>query len=82
MFSLQGCGYSTHSALAPEWKEIHVAPVGNGIYFANEYELPLYVPLVEVKLRNAVSEKFLKDGYLRTAEENSADVILKTTLKF
>ena len=77
----QGCGYTTKSALTPEWKNIHVAPIVNQIDFTNPHDRPLYAPLLEVKLRNTISEQFLRDGYLKISDADDADVVLKISLK-
>lgn len=77
-----GCAYTTRAALDPEWKTVYVAPIMNKVDFTNASERQLYAPLLEVKLRTAVSEKFVRDGYFKVANQaDEADVILKMTFK-
>ncbi len=79
---IQGCGYTTKTALRPEWKTIYISPVVNDINFSNQYERPLYVPLLEVKIRNAVSERLLRDGYLTIVNRpEDADITLAIRLR-
>lgn len=83
VMSIQGCGYSTKSGLAPQWRTIYIAPVVNQVDFTSPYNNNLYTPLLEVKLREGVSEGFLRDGYLKivnTADE--ADMMLNIFLQY
>src|SRR3990172_1296807 len=41
----------------------------------------LYFPLMEVKMRNAIADRFLFDGNLKIAEGDDADLVLKRVLK-
>lgn len=79
----QGCGYTAKSGLAPEWKTIYVAPVVNAVNFTSPHDDNLYAPLLEVKLRDGVSQGFLRGGYLKIADNpDDADLVLKMFLKY
>ena len=75
-----GCGYSTRSLLPGNFKTIHVAPFKNNITYTNERYRNLYLPLLEVNVRNAIVDRFLFDGNLDIVEEDPADLVLKGEL--
>jgi len=75
-----GCGYSTRSVALGKIKKIYVAPFKNKIAYGEEKERNLYLPLLEVKVTNAIVDRFLFDGNLKIAAENTADIILKGEL--
>ncbi len=74
------CGYTTKSTLPSSIKTIHVETFKNNIDFAADGRRNLYLPLLEIKVRNAVINRFLFDGNLKIAEANKADLILKGQL--
>jgi len=74
------CGYSTRSVALGKIKKIYVAPFKNKIAYGEEKERNLYLPLLEVKVTNAIVDRFLFDGNLKIATEDTADVILKGDL--
>ncbi len=74
------CGYTTRSLLPSRIKTVHVAPFKNKIISADESTPGTYIPLLEVKIRNAVVDRFLFDGNLRVADSDKADLILKGEL--
>ena len=76
MISLCGCGYSTRSALPARWRTIAIPHFANKIDLANASKRSLYIPLLEVKVRNGVVSRFQYDGNLRVADENVADLVL------
>jgi hypothetical protein len=71
-----GCGYTTGSLLPSHIKAIHIEPFRNRVNYATEGRRTLYVPLLEVRVRNAVVDRFLFDGNLKVVDENRANVIL------
>jgi hypothetical protein len=75
-----GCGYATKSTLPANLKTIHVEPFKNSIDFTTGTQRDIYLPLLEVKSRNAVIDRFVFDGSLKIAEAPLADLILKGEL--
>jgi len=75
------CGYTTGSTLAAYYKTIHVESFKNSISFTRENQRNIYLPLLEVKVRNAVVDRFMFDGNLKIAESDQATLILKGELK-
>jgi hypothetical protein len=79
-----GCGYTTRSMISSQFHTIYVAPFENKIditqevYSANKYRV--YRPLLETDITRTVVNKFLFDGNLKPAPEDSADLILKGEL--
>ncbi len=74
------CGYSTNVLLASGIRTIYVEDIKNSIDFTQENTQDIYIPLLEVKVRDAVIDRFLFDGHLRVATPEAADVILKGEL--
>ncbi len=74
------CGYTTKSTLPSNIKTIHVETFKNNIDFSAEGQRNLYLPLLEIKVRNAVINRFLFDGNLKIADEDKADLVLKGQL--
>ena len=77
---LAGCGYTTRSTLPKSIKTIHVEPFKNSINYIEGTGRNIYFPLLEVNVRNAVINRFLFDGNLKTAEPALADLVLKGEL--
>lgn len=75
-----GCGYTAKSTLPSSIKTIHVETFKNNIDFAAEGRRNLYLPLLEIKVRNAVINRFLFDGNLKIADGDKADLVLKGQL--
>ena len=79
-----GCGYTTRSLIAEQFKTIHIAQFTNKIEItsesgtANKYKI--YRPALETELTQAVIDGFLSDGNLRPAKDENADLILKGEL--
>ncbi|MBI3617778.1 MAG: LptE family protein [Candidatus Omnitrophica bacterium] len=80
MVLIAGCGYTTKSTLPSSIKTIHVETFKNNIDFAAEGRRNLYLPLLEIKVRNAVINRFLFDGNLKISEADKADLVLKGQL--
>lgn len=74
------CGYSTRTTLPSSIKTIYVEPFKNSIDFTTGLQRDVYLPLLEIKARNAVVDRFLFDGSLKIAEAPLADLILKGEL--
>lgn len=76
------CGYSTHTTLPRHFRTIHIEPFKNAVGYSTEgARRNLYVPLLEVKTRSAIADRFLLDGTLKVIEPQTADLILKGELK-
>ena len=75
-----GCGYSAKSSLPSHLKTVHVESFKNNIAFVQQGGRELYFPLLEIKVRNAVIDRFLFDGNLRVVDNDQADLILKGAL--
>ena len=80
LFTVAGCGYSTRSLLPGTIKTIHIDHFKNKITYAVENRRNLYIPLLEVKVRNAVIDRFLFNGRLRVEDSETADLVLKGSL--
>lgn len=78
---LSGCGYTTKSTLAGHLQTIHVELFVNEIDYTAESSRKLYIPLLEVDARNAIVDRFLFDGNLRTADAGQGDLVLSGVLK-
>jgi len=78
--SLTGCGYSTRSLLPSNLKAIYIEPFKNKVSYIDESIRNLYLPLLEVKVTNAVVDRFLFDGNLDIKDADQADLILKGEL--
>lgn len=80
LLAVAGCGYVTHSALPSDWRTIHVASFANKIDYASPSKRNLYLPLLEIKARDAIINRFAFDGSLKIREEDEADLILQGEL--
>lgn len=77
---LAGCGYSTGSLLPSKYKTICVLPFKNNVGYTQSRDIT-YVPLLEVKVREAIVDRYLFEGHLHIAKEDTADLVLKGELK-
>ena len=77
---LTGCGYSTRSLLPSNLKAIYIQPFKNKVGYTDESVRNLYLPLLEVKITNAVVDRFLFDGNLDIKDEGQADLVLRGEL--
>jgi len=75
------CGYTVKSALPSGYRSIYVEPFKNSINFTSEGGRRLYMPLLEVKIRDAIVNRFLFDGNLKVAGRYNSDLILSGELK-
>jgi hypothetical protein len=80
LFISSGCGYSARSALSSSLKTIHVELFDNQVDFTSEGQRNVYLPLLEVKVRNAIVDRFQFDGNLKIAKGDNADLVLKGSL--
>ncbi len=76
---LAGCGYSTGSLLPSKFRIISVEPFKNKVTYAQSRS-STYIPLLEVKVRDAIANRFLFDGHLRIGDSQTADLILRGEL--
>lgn len=74
------CGYSTRSLINNKYRTIHVEPFRNKVVYTTESNKDNYFPLLEVKITNAVIDRFLFDGNLRATHKDTADLILQGEL--
>lgn len=74
---LSGCGYTSHTVLPQNMKTIYVDTVKNKIPIAQIYA---YQPGLEIDITNAVIGRLHRDGNLRVARRDQADVILESNL--
>lgn len=74
-----GCGYSTGSLLPSKFRTISVEPFKNKVSYAQS-RTSTYIPLLEVKARDAIANRFLFDGHLRIGDSQTADLILRGEL--
>ena len=77
---LSGCGYSTRSVLPDRFKKVYITPIDNKIAYSSDQTHNSYVPLLEIKVKNAIVDRYLFDGNLRIVPEDQADLILKGEL--
>ncbi|HBG62119.1 MAG: hypothetical protein A2Y03_08855 [Omnitrophica WOR_2 bacterium GWF2_38_59] len=76
-----GCGYTTRTTLPGNYRTIYIEDFANEITFTTEKVRNVYFPLLEVKIRNSIVDRFMFDGYLRVVDKEDADLVLKGTLK-
>ncbi len=74
------CGYTTGSLLPAKFKTIHIEPFKNNVQYTIENQRKLYVPLLEVKVRDAITNRFLFDGNLKPVDKSVANLVLKGQL--
>ncbi|MCM8778519.1 MAG: LPS assembly lipoprotein LptE [Candidatus Omnitrophica bacterium] len=78
---LGGCGYTTHSVLPSSFKTIYIPTFVNKIKFeGNLPEYKTYYPGLEIKITNAIINRFIYDGNLRIARDEEADLRLEGEL--
>ncbi|MCM8763721.1 MAG: LPS assembly lipoprotein LptE [Candidatus Omnitrophica bacterium] len=76
-----GCGYTTRSVLPSSFKTIYIPTFVNSIRFDNTgSEHRTYYPGLEIKITNAVVDRFVYDGNLRVVREENADLKLEGDL--
>ena len=79
-FSLTACGYTTRSNLPSRFHTIHVKSFENKVGYSINGEANVYLPHLEVDVTNANNDRFIRDGYLKVAQENRADLVLSGEL--
>lgn len=81
VFLIAGCGYTTRSMISDEYKTIYITPFTNKIDITNQLDTAskykVYKPLLDTDITREVNNKFVKDGNLKIASKESADLILK-----
>jgi hypothetical protein len=83
--ALAGCGYTTRAFVAKTgYQTVYVTPFVNKVDTTSELSegrrFRAYYPLLENRLTNAVVERFISDGNLRSTKEPEADVVLRGEL--
>ncbi|HNV23335.1 MAG TPA: LptE family protein [Candidatus Omnitrophota bacterium] len=78
---VQGCGYTLSSTLPSRLNTIHITLFKNAIDFSEANKRNLYFPMLEVDVKNALSDEFLFNGRLKIADEDTADLVLKGELR-
>ena len=79
-FFVSGCGYSAHSSLPAQYRTIFVENFKNKIDFSSGTTRNIYLPLLEVKVHNAVVSRYQFDGALRIASKEKANLVLEGDL--
>lgn len=74
---ITGCGYTTGSLLPSRFQTIYVQPFENKIDYMSASERQLYFPQLEIRVRDAIIDRFLLDGNLKINEQDDADLVLK-----
>ncbi len=72
-----GCGYSTHSANLGPIHNIYIEQFKNNVDFGSATTRNLYLPLLEVKVTDAIKKRFLFDGTLKVTKKENAHIILQ-----
>jgi len=84
MVAVSGCGYTTHSLLPSNYKTIYVDSFSNKIKLtAEQSNLRMYRgyrPDLPANITKATINRFLFDGNLKIADENTATLMLKGSL--
>ncbi|MFA6078934.1 MAG: LptE family protein [Candidatus Omnitrophota bacterium] len=84
IFFLSGCGYTTHSMMAPELRSIFVDSFSNKINIADEQSdarmYKGYRAGMENEVTKAIIDRYLFDGNLKIGSKESASLILKGEL--
>ncbi len=75
--ALAGCGYTTRSLIADQYKTVFVAPFENKIDYLNQDERRIYIPGLETRVRQAVIDRYVFDGNLHVGQEGTSDLVLK-----
>jgi len=81
VIELSGCGYTTRSLIPSSFKTIYIATFLNNIKFdeiSSDYRT--YYPGLEIKITNALIDRFVYDGNLRVVKEEEADLKLEGEL--
>jgi len=74
------CGYTTGSSLSGNLRTVHVETFKNKIDYAAGSRRNIYLPLLEINLRNKIIERFQFDGNLTIQDADFADLLLKGEL--
>ena len=74
-----GCGYTTHAYIAQTgFKTVYVRPFANKVDTTSEFSqgnrFKTYFPLLENNVTNAIVDRFMFDGSLKSAKEAEADL--------
>lgn len=81
---ISGCGYSTRSLLSPDFKSIYVDNFINKVNVTEEQTDERiyrgYRPGLEIDVTKQVIDRFILDGNLKIADDETADIILKGEL--
>ena len=80
IFLFSGCGYSTRSVNLGKARTIYIEPFKNKIIYGTDLSRNTYLPLLENKITNAITDRFLFDGNLRIGKKDKADLILQGEL--
>lgn len=75
-----GCGYSARSSLPSNLRTINIPPFKNSINYNEDSSRQIYIPLLEVEVRNNIIDRYQHDGNLRIADGDNADLVLKGEL--
>jgi len=70
------CGYSTKSLLPSHLRTVYVEAFENKIVYTKDGKRNLYFPLLEVKIRDAVIDRFLFDGNVKIGKSDTSSMTL------
>ena len=80
LFFIAGCGYTTKSLLPSDLKTIYVSNLVNKIMVTDEASDARmyrgYRPGMELEATRTIRDKYLTDGNLKIADQETADLIL------
>jgi len=79
VLAVAGCGYTTGSLLPSKYKTIFVENFKNNV--TSQSRDVNYIPLLEVRVRDAVVNRFLFEGHLRIGKEETSDLVMRGSLK-
>jgi hypothetical protein len=79
ILAVAGCGYTTGSLLPSKYRTIYVDHFKNNV--TSQSRDINYIPLLEVKTRDAIVNRFMFDGNLRIGKPETSDLVLKGELK-
>jgi hypothetical protein len=75
-----GCGYTTRATNVP-FNTIYIDKFTNNIIFTAESQRNVYLPLLEVEVRDAIIDRFQFDGNVRIAKPDQAEALLQGDLQ-
>ena len=79
-----GCGYTTRSLIANQYRTIRIPPFSNKIDITLEGDTQsrykVYRPMLETEVSKAVVDRFMFDGSLKVSSSDASDLVLEGEL--